>query len=74
MKKITLVPDIYSQRENPGMYCNYARMKAYEERCFVCSNNCEHAGKKRVSVLGTLFIYLPNLGTFLGRYFRMINL
>lgn len=27
MKKITLVPDIYSQRENPGMYCNYARMR-----------------------------------------------
>lgn len=48
MKKITLVPDIYSQRENPGMYCNYARMKAYEERCFVCSNNCEHAGKYTV--------------------------
>lgn len=30
--------------------------------------------KKRVSVLGTLFIYLPNLGTFLGRYFRMTSL
>lgn len=84
MKKVTLVPDIYSQRENPGMYCNYARMKPYEERCLVCSNNCEHAGKhtafiknkqkKRVSVLGTLFIYLPNLGTFLGRYFRMTSL
>ena len=29
MKKITLVPDIYSQRENPGMYCNYARRKPY---------------------------------------------
>ena len=27
MKKITLVPDIYSQGENPGMYCNYARKK-----------------------------------------------
>ena len=46
MKKITLVPDIYSQGENPGMYCNYARKKKpYKERCLVCSNNCEHAGK-----------------------------
>ena len=46
MKKITLVPDIYSQRENPGMYCNYARIN--EERCLVCNNNCEHAGKRTV--------------------------
>ena len=48
MKKITLVPDICSQRENPGMYCNYARIKPYEERCLVCNNNCEHAGKHTV--------------------------
>lgn len=57
MKKITLVPDIYSQRENPGMYCNYARMKAYEERCFVCSNNCEHAGKKEYP-FWVLFLFI----------------
>lgn len=30
MKKVTLVPGIYSQRENPGMYCDYARMRPYE--------------------------------------------
>lgn len=48
MKKVTLVHGIYSQQENPGMYCNYARTKPAEERCFVCSNNCEHAGKHTV--------------------------
>lgn len=83
MKKITLVPDIYSQRENPGMYCNYARIKPYEERCLVCNNNCEHAGKhtvftknkqKKEYPFWVLFFYLPNLGTFLGRYFRMTSL
>lgn len=26
--KITLIPDVYSQQENPGMYCNYARKKS----------------------------------------------
>lgn len=50
MKQITLIPDIYSQRENPGMYCNYARRKPYEERCLVCSNNCKHAGKHTVFI------------------------
>lgn len=48
MKKLTLVPDLYSRQENPGMYCNYARRKPYEERCFVCRNNCEHAGKHTI--------------------------
>lgn len=48
MKKVMLVHGIYSQQENPGMYCNYARIKPYEERYFVCSNNCEYAGKHTV--------------------------
>lgn len=50
MKKVTLIPNLYSQQGNPGMCCNYARIKPYEERCLVCRNNCEHVGKHTVFV------------------------
>ena len=45
--KIYLVPDLYN-RENPWMYCNYARMNPQEERCLMCKNDCNHKGKHTI--------------------------
>ena len=45
--KIYLVPDLYN-RENPWMYCNYARMNPQEERCLMCQNDCNHKGKHTI--------------------------
>lgn len=48
MNKVYLVPSLY-QNENIWMYCNYARMNPYEERCLKCDNNtCQHQGKHTV--------------------------
>lgn len=45
MKLISLVPGI-NEKENVYMYCNYARMNPYEERCFECEkNDCKHKGE-----------------------------
>lgn len=45
MKPISLVPGI-NERENVYMYCNYARMNPYEERCLECDRkDCEHNGE-----------------------------
>lgn len=47
-EKIYLVPSAW-QRENPWMYCNYARMNPYEERCLNCKNSeCQHQGKHTI--------------------------
>lgn len=48
-KKIYLVPDI-SEKQNIYMYCNYARMNPYEERCFECENDCKHKGKHTILI------------------------
>lgn len=43
MNKIYLVPSLY--KENTFMYCNYARMNPFEERCLNCEQeNCNHKG------------------------------
>jgi hypothetical protein len=47
-KKIYLVPSLTS-RSNIWMYCNYARMTPYEERCLKCENDkCQHQGKHTI--------------------------
>ena len=47
-EKIYLVPSEW-QRENPWMYCNYARMAPHEERCLNCKeHSCQHQGKHTV--------------------------
>lgn len=49
MKFISLVPDI-NERENVYMYCNYARMNPYEERCLKCDKkDCKHYGKHTIT-------------------------
>ncbi len=45
--KIYLVPG-FEQKENVWMYCNYARMNPYEERCLNCQNDCQHKGKHTI--------------------------
>ena len=48
MKPILLVPGI-NERENVYMYCNYARMNPYEERCLECDKkDCKHYGKHTI--------------------------
>lgn len=48
MSKIFLVPGI-NESENITMYCNYARMNPYEERCLICDqSDCEHKGKHTI--------------------------
>lgn len=48
IRKIFLVPDM-RESSNVNMYCNYARMNPYEERCFVCErNDCKHKGEHTV--------------------------
>lgn len=48
MSKIFLVPGI-NESENITMYCNYARMNPYEERCITCDrDNCKHKGKHTI--------------------------
>lgn len=48
MGKVYLVPGI-NERENVYMYCNYARMNPYEERCLHCDRkDCEHNGKHTI--------------------------
>ena len=51
-KKIYLVPSLY-EKENIWMYCNWARMNPYEERCLYCENNCKHKGKHTVLMKNT---------------------
>lgn len=46
-KHVFLVPDIL-EKNNIQMYCNYARMKPYEERCLHCKNDCKHKGKHTI--------------------------
>ena len=46
-KKIYLVPSLY-EKENIWMYCNWARMNPYEERCLNCINDCKHKGKHTI--------------------------
>ena len=47
-EKICLVPPL-TQRENVWMYCNYARIAPYEERCLNCEDSkCQHQGKHTV--------------------------
>lgn len=48
MSKVYLVPSIDAKGANYMMYCNWARMNPYEERCVNCTNNCEHAGKHTI--------------------------
>lgn len=48
-KKIYLVPSM-ELKSNIFMYCNYARMKPTEERCFNCKNKCKHKGKHTILV------------------------
>lgn len=46
--KIYLVPGI-NERENVCMYCNYARMNPYEERCLYCDRkDCKHNGEHTI--------------------------
>lgn len=48
MSKIFLVPGI-NESENITMYCNYARMNPYEERCITCDrDDCKHKGKHTI--------------------------
>lgn len=48
MSKIFLVPGI-NESQNIYMYCNYARMNPYEERCLVCDReDCKHKGKHTI--------------------------
>lgn len=48
MNKIFLVPGI-NESENMHMYCNYARMNPYEERCITCDrDDCKHKGKHTI--------------------------
>lgn len=48
MSKIFLVPGI-NESENMHMYCNYARMNPYEERCITCDrDDCKHKGKHTI--------------------------
>ncbi len=48
MRKIYLVPS-FREKENLYMYCNWARMNPYEERCLVCDrNDCKHKGKHTI--------------------------
>lgn len=47
MRRIALVPSL-TEYANPALYCNYARMKPYEERCLCCDRQCEHRGKHTV--------------------------
>lgn len=47
-KKIYLVPSLY-EKENLYMYCNFARMNPFEERCLNCDkDNCKHKGKHTI--------------------------
>ena len=48
-KRIYLVPSMEA-KSNIFMYCNWARMKPYEERCLNCENNCKHKGKHTILV------------------------
>lgn len=46
--KICLVPSMNSN-SNIWMYCNYARMAPYEERCLNCENDkCKHQGEHTI--------------------------
>ena len=48
MRKIYLVPS-FREKENLYMYCNWARMNPYEERCLVCDrNDCKHKGERTI--------------------------
>ena len=48
MSKVYLVPSI-NEKNNIWMYCNYARLAPYEERCLKCDNDdCKHKGKHTV--------------------------
>jgi hypothetical protein len=49
VKKIYLVPSL-QVKENICMYCNYARMNPYEERCVDCKNDCKHKGKRTIII------------------------
>ena len=48
-KKIYLVPPI-TVKINIHMYCNWARMNPYEERCLNCERDCKHKGEHTILV------------------------